>query len=173
MIYFDNSGDQANDTERHRGLSDHSPCKSLRTESTKGLLNVDGDPGSAIIWMSLENDILFPVIALSLLLWSHSLRGRERGDTYKPITARLVKPPSAGHSSISYTPLTPPGEESTGLEPIPNYRVTNTQERDGKTLTCSFSPRTSEPKRRLQINTAFKRRDGLTLWNNHFVSALV
>lgn len=149
-------------------------------ESTKGCLNVDGDPGSTIIWTSLENDILFPVIALSLLLWSPSplgvtsrLKGRERGDIYKPIAARLVKPPSAGHNSISYTPLTPPGEKSTGLELIPNYRVTNTQERDGKTLTCSFSPRASEPKHRLQINTAFKGRDGLTLWNNHFVSALV
>lgn len=51
-------------------------------ESTKGRLNVDGDPGSTIIWTSLENDILFPVIALSLLLWSPSPLG---------VTSRLTK----------------------------------------------------------------------------------
>lgn len=132
------------ETQTHRGLSDHSPWKSLRTESTEteDSLNVDGDLGSTIIWTSLETDIVCPVIAPSVPLWSHSplgvtsrLKGRERGDIYKPITARLVKPPSAGHSSISYTPLTPPGEKSTGLEPIPNYRVTNTHKTETETET--------------------------------------
>ena len=56
-----------------------------------------------------ETDIVCPVIALSLPLWSpvsaggdiSSQRQKEGVILCGPITARLVKPPSASHSSIS------------------------------------------------------------------------
>lgn len=42
------AGDKASGTKMNRGLSDQSPCKSLRIESTEDSLNVDGDLGYTI-----------------------------------------------------------------------------------------------------------------------------
>lgn len=114
---------------------------------------------SVMIRTSLRDRLVCPVIAPSLALRSQRHRGR--GDIY---------------SSVSHAPLTPPGEEALGWSPFKTtgshtHRRTQSEprrERRRKTLTCSFSSKTSMPKLGLQINAAFKKkgRDGLTLCLN-------
>ncbi len=153
-----NNGDKAKDRKINWWLPDHSLWKPLRTESTENGLNVDGDLGYTIQWLSLETDVVCPVIALSLPLWSRSplgvtsrLKGWERGDIHGPITARLVKPPSAGHSSISTLSLSSWGEKhwAGANSKLQGYKHTQREKeskRERKTLTCSFPSKASMPK---------------------------
>lgn len=113
----------------------HGSWKSLSTESTEDSLNVDGELGYAIQWPSPETDIVCPVIALCLYLWSQPplgmtshLKGRDRGDIYRPITAQSVKLyqlVTAPCPTLLSFLLWKEGKKSTGPEPIPNCRVTN------------------------------------------------
>lgn len=88
----------------------------------------------------------------SLPLWSQPpagvtshLGGTEKGGgIYGPITGRRVKPPSAGHCSISYT-LSWGGEhwagansKLQGCKHTHTHTISHTTERERETLTCSL-----------------------------------
>lgn len=83
---------------------------------------------------ALRFDDVYPIISpqreshrpQALLGVTCCLEGTEQGNMNRPIAALLSLSLSAGHSSISHTPLIPPGEKSTELKPILNYRLLHT-----------------------------------------------